>query len=381
MANERWEQYKGKPGTYEVEGGTLVVTADGNFEFTSNREAAEARDYPTREDPFAPLPSQTEETPAPVSAADDEESGGKGGNTRTNKNGIVQKGMTLGGLQEFQQFNPNLNIANGANFFNFGKTDRKDAYKGTDNTVSTGDVGWQMPEGSKPKTKKGTVTGTDLKIGTGNAGGWEIPTASVPGTLGHTGDDPQNGVSDSADQADQERAISMKPFRGSERQREFADRPGNRPPVSEASANKGKKTDKARQTYGRAFLDSTSKGPMGVLRDAAASIGVVRTNDGGISIRDGDNYRTYTGDKSAREVAYDLGGGQKGYDLHAGDFTTIGVPDSPKVKPDDEQTPATIEGSTETPWKEMTMDQKKGAVNAYAQDFVNTFRSKLKDKK
>ena len=59
MANERWEQYKGKPGTYEVEGGTLVVTADGNFEFTSNREAAERPDYPTREDPFAPLPSQT----------------------------------------------------------------------------------------------------------------------------------------------------------------------------------------------------------------------------------------------------------------------------------------------------------------------------------
>ena len=375
MANERWEQYKGKPGTYEVEGGTLVVTADGNFEFTSNREAAEARDYPTREDPFAPLERQKPETPetvAPGAGGSDKEKDGKGDNTRTNENGIVQRGMTLGGLKEFQQFNPNLNIANGADFFNFSKTDRKDAYKGTENTVSTGDVGWELPTGSKPKTKKGTVTGTDLKISSEKVSGWEIPTASVPGTLGHTGDDPQNGVSDSADQADQERAISMKPFRGSERQREFANRPGNRPFGGEAPAESGKKTDKARQTYGRAFLDSTSKGPMGVLRDAAASIGVVRTNDGQISIRDGDNYRTYTGDKSAREVAYDLGGGQKGYDLHAGDFTTIGVPDKPEVKPDDEQTPATIQDISK-------MDTTTPEWKNNGQAFADYYKQQLKD--
>ena len=119
---------------------------------------------------------------------------------------------------------------------------------------------------------------------------------------------------------------------------------------------------------------------MGVLRDAAASVGVIRTNDGGVSIKDGDNYRTYTGDKSAREVAFDLGGGQSGWDKHAADFTTLKPADKPEVKPDDEQTPATVQPDTDTSWGSMTMDQKKGAVTAYAQDFVNTFRDKLKDK-
>jgi hypothetical protein len=305
---------------------------------------------------------------APGTAGDDENKG----DTRTNQNGIKQKGMTLGGIKQFNE-QYGLNLADGATMFNLSKLGRKDAYKSPDNKIETDDTGYTVGEKSKPVS--GSLGGiqADTEVLTGKAGGYTIPPASVPGTTGHSPEDPQSGVSSAADSADQTRALSMKPFRGSERQREFADRPGNRPPVSEASAEKGNGSDKARNAYASAFLNSTAKGPMGVLREASAAQGVIRTNDGKIAIKDGEGYRTYTGDKSAREVAFDLGGGQKGYDKHADHFTSIGVPDKPEIKPDDEQTPA-------TPWSGMTMDQKKGAVTAFAQDFANTFKGKLKKK-
>ena len=281
---------------------------------------------------------------------------------RTNSNGIKQRGMTLGGIKQFNE-QYGLEVADGSALFNLNGSNGQTGDNSNDYSVGDAAVMGVPLSQSGPIKQGGFVETVISPDGVGE---------SVPHTLGQT-DNPQNGASSTPDNEDQSRALAMKPFRGSERQREFRDRPGNRPPVSAASETKGNGSDKARNAYASAFLSSTAKGPMGVLREASAAQGVIRTNDGGISIRDGDGYRTYTGDKSAREVAFDLGGGQKGYDKHAGDFTSIGVPDKPEVKPDDEQTPA-------TPWSGMSMDEKKGAVTAYAQDFANTFKDSLKNK-
>ena len=311
-----------------------------------------------------PLPDGLEpgvETVAPGSGADD-------GDTRTNANGIVQKGMTLGGIKDFNSAY-GLEVADASKLFDLSGAGKKDLT--TKNVSYTKDRGadfskgvdYKVPEAGKPgafqSLPKNPYGGKD-------SGTFSIDEASIPQTLGKITGNPQEGADPQADSADQSRAISMKPFRGSARQQEFANRPGNRPPVSEASAEETPKTDKARSAYSRAFLDSTAKGPMGVLREAAAAQGVIRTNDGKISIKNGDSYLTYTGDKSAREVAFDLGGGQKGFDKHAGDFTSIGVPDKPEVKVDDEQTNATLEGSTEQ--------------NKAAKEFAQFYKDDLKNK-
>ena len=349
----------GKPiSPYYDLGGVSVYDVDGVPHY---KETGEKLQHGEQGKPVAP------KTTPPVS-----EAGAEDGTVRTNSNGITQKGMNLGGIQNFIKFNADLKIADGADFFNFNSTKSPDAYKGGDNTISTKDTGYTVPKASAPIVGADTVKGGDLKIDTGKSGGYTIPPASVPGTTGHSPKDPQSGVSDAPDNADQTRALGMKPFRGSARQQEFANRPGNRPPVSEASVLKPTGGDKARKTYGRAFLDSTSKGPMGVLRDASASIGVIRTNDGKISIKDGDGYRTYTGDASAREVAFDLGGGQKGYDKHAAGFKKI-VPEKPAdTSTDDEQTPATIQDISQ-------MDVTTPEWKNQGQAFADHYKKQLKE--
>ena len=354
------EEYKGKdPGLYETEFGTVRVGKDGKI--TYHKKGSEV----------PPV-----ETPAPVSEADDEDKG----DTRISPTGIKQTGMTLGGIKDFNAAY-GLEVADASKLFDLSTPTRKDAYKGEDNKISTGKTGYTVPKASAPIVGADTVKGGDLKIDTGKSGGYTIPPASVPGTTNHTGADPQEGISSAPDEADNSRGLSFSTGKRGARQQEFANRPGNRAfggeEPSDSSLVSPMYKDKARNAYRSGFLDSTAKGPMGVLRDASAAQGVIRTNDGKIAMKNGDSYMTYTGDKSAREVAFDLGGGQKGYDKHRDHFESLGVPDKPEVKPDDEQTPATVQPE----WKDMTMDQKKGAVTAYAQDFVNTFKDKLKDKK
>ena len=349
------EEYKGKdPGLYETEFGTVRVGKDGKVSFHKKGEEV------------PPLV----QNPAPVSAADDEEKG----DTRTNANGIVQKGMTLGGIKDFNAAY-GLEVRDASKLFDLsgaGKADTDISYTEDRGADLAKGVDYKIPGAGTPgafqSLPKNPYGGKD-------SGTFSIDEASMPLTLGKLSGNPQEGADNQADEADQSRAISMKPFRGSERQREFANRPGNRPPVSEASAEETPKTDKARAAYRRAFLDSTAKGPMGVLRDAAAAQGVIRTNDGGISIKNGDNYLTYTGDKSAREVAFDLGGGQKGFDKHAADFKPVGPADTPEVKPDDEQTPATIlDGKTDAELKQIATDAGK----AFAQDYLERLKNKGK---
>ena len=323
------------------------------------------------------------ENVAPGVVDDDEDKG----EVRENANGIKQKGMTLGGIKDFNAAY-GLEVADASKLFNLNSTKSPDAFKGEDNKISTGDTGYTVPKGSAPIVGSSLVKGGDLKIGTGDSGGYTIPPASVPGTTGHTPEDPQNGVSSQADAADQTRALSMNSGRGSRKDPRNRGNGGDVPfggvePSNESLVSPMYK-DKARNAYRSGFLDSTSKGPMGVLRDASAAQGVIRTNDGKIAMKDGDGYRTYTGDKSAREVAYDLGGGQKGYDKHAGDFTSIGVPDQPEVQTDDEQTPGTLEGSSDismtAPIKDMSTAQQKQAAQQFAKGFVTDIAGKLKDK-
>ena len=313
------------------------------------------------------------ENVAPGSVADDEDKG----DSRTNQNGIVQKGMTLGGIKDFNAAY-GLEVADASKLFNLNGSNGQTGDNSNDFSVGDAKVMGKPLSESAP-IKQGGATETVITA--------EGIGESTPYTLGQT-NDPQNGVSNQPDTADQTRAISFNSGRGSRKDPRNrgggADEPfGGVEPSNESLVSPMYK-DKARNAYRNAFLDSTAKGPMGVLREASAAQGVIRTNDGGISIKDGDGYRTYTGDKSAREVAYDLGGGQKGYDLHAGDFTSIGVPDQPEVQVDDEQTPQTLEGSSDismtAPIKDMSTAQQKQAAQQFAKGFVTDIAGKLKDK-
>ena len=322
-------------------------------------------------------PAPTPKTPAPGAG------GSESSTTRTNENGIVQKGMTLGGVNNFLAAYPELNVADGSKFFDLSGAGGKKVggqdvgyTKGRGESLAEG-VDYKVPDKAKPGAFQKLP---ENSFGGKNSNSYTVDGASMPLTLGKVSGNPQEGADPQADAADQSRAISMKPFRGSARQQEFANRPGNRPPVSEASAEETPKTDKARSAYSRAFLDSTAKGPMGVLRDAAAAQGVIRTNDGKISIKNGDSYLTYTGDKSAREVAFDLGGGQEGFNKNAADFSPVGG----KKSGDDEQTPATIQDTPDismtAPIKDMSEADQKKAAQVFAQGFVSGISGKLKDK-
>jgi hypothetical protein len=352
--------YKGKaPGLYEVEFGTVRVGKDGKITYHKKGE-----DVPAVENV------------APGAGGDDEDKG----DTRISPTGIKQTGMTLGGIKQFNE-QYGLNIADGATMFNLTKPGRKGAYKSPDNKIETDETGYTVGKGARPISGSQGGIQAETEVLTGKAGGYEIPAASVPGTTGHTPEDPQNGVSSAADTADQTRAIALNSGRGSRKDPRNRGNGGNTPfggvePSNESLVSPMYK-DKARNAFRSTFLDSDAKGPAALFREAHAAQGVIRTNDGKIAIKNGDSYLTYTGDKSAREVSRDLAGGQKGLDKHRDQFTAIGPADTPQVQADDEQTPATVQPD----WKDMTIDQKKGAVTAYAQDFVNTFKDKLKDKK
>ena len=318
----------GKPISpfYEL-GGVSVYDVDGVPHYKETGEKLQHSSNGTPIKPTADTPIETPQTTPPVSEADDKDKG----ETRTNSNGITQRGMTLGGIKQFGE-KYGLKVADGASLFSLGESTYGSRVTGPDN---------------KPMKMETHVWSEE-------AGGLVPP--STPGVTGKDGKNPTSGVSKSPDYADTSRSVSFD-----------SDEPSDESLVSPMYR------DKARNAYRAAFLSSTGKGPMAVLREASAAQGVIRTNDGKISIKDGDGYRTYTGDKSAREVAFDLAGGQGGYEKHAANFNPISPPDKPEIKSDDEQTPA-------TPWSGMSMDEKKGAVNAFAQDFADNFKDKLKKK-
>lgn len=308
---------------------------------------------------------QKPETAPPVVADDDEDKG----DTRTNQNGIVQKGMTLGGIKDFNAAY-GLEVADASKLFNLNGTNGQTADNHNDFSAGDARVMGKPLKESIPIRNGGATETVITAEGIGE---------TTPYTLGQT-DNPQNGVSDKPDSADLTRGLSFKTGRTGRRDPRNRGGGANEPFGGEEPSNSSLVSpmyaDKARNAYRSGFLDSTAKGPMGVLRDASANQGVIRTNDGGISIKDGDGYRTYTGNKSAREVAFDLGGGQKGYDKHATNIESIGVPDKSEIQSDDEQTPATVQPE----WNEMNMEQKKGVLTDSANAFAASYVQRVKDK-
>lgn len=386
--------YTGSDGTeYDVKTGRPVDAPEGGY---SLEEGGTMTPHSEQD-----LETETTETPAPAPEGGDEKS-----TTRTNGNGIVQKGMNLGGIQNFLNFNPDLKLADGADYFNFSgkKTDTEKPYKTGEHTISGKDTGYEISGESAPIHKLGDTKGAKVTMPKGNAGGYEMPAATVPLTTGHSKEDPQAGVSDAPDNADNSRGISFNTGRRGRKdprnRGNGADTPFGGVEPSDSSLTSPMYKDKARNKYRSTFLDSTAKGPMGVLRESAASVGVIRTNDGKVAVKDGDNYRTYTGDASAREVAFDLGGGQSGWDKHSAGFEMVKGAEKPgdsKATSDDEQTPATIQpapqqsgvkpgtikpqentgGSFESPTPITKPDTSK--IDE-ATSFMNNFRSSLTKK-
>lgn len=301
---------------------------------------------PVKPDPEPDTDEDKPQTPAPV-VVDDVEDVEEQGDVRTNKNGIVQKGMTLGGIKNYLQ-GTGLGLADASQYFQMGEPTYGSKVTGPNNEVL------------KPETD----------VWSEKAGGLVPPSAA--GVTGKSPQDPQAGVSDVPDQADNSRALSLsggeEPFGGS-----YGDDDEYVSPMY---------ADKARNKWRSTWLNSRAKGPAALMREADASIGIIRDNKGNIAYKNGDSYSTYSGDGDTRDVIYDIRGGQSGFGKHQSDFTELGaleVPDTPTIKPDDEQTEATIEGAATIPWKDMNKGQKEDTVSAFAQDFANWYKQGVKD--
>lgn len=230
----------------------------------------------------APLPSQLDAfsiTPEKVKADAD-----KG--TRKNSNGIVQKGMTLGGVKNYLQ-------GSGFELSDIGKVFELPSSFGVPATATT-------------KTEP-------------------APTASVPGTTGGNPADPQDGVSSKPDATEASTEIKF-------------DHPNG-------EQSDWMKPGSARNLAVQAFLDPKNKG-YGAIRARNAAVGVADIPGQGIAVRSGDNHYQYTGKGKASDVAFDITGGKKGFVKHQDDFTLLESPESKPEpgtpSPDDEQTPGTL---------------------------------------
>ena len=188
-------------------------------------------------------------------------SGGTGGSeTRESVTGMVQKGMTLGGINTFLE---GMGLRS--------MTDLKDAYgapeKNTDMkgfALSDVDVaeGYDASDGAYP----GKATAF-------------TQTATTPETTSKPGD-MQDGASDKPDLADQIRAVRVN--RGA-RQQEFAERPGNQPERKDpdtSSLVSPMYANEKRNRIRNAFLDM-DKGSARAIMDAQAEASYYRDVIGG----------------------------------------------------------------------------------------------------
>ena len=290
------------------------------------------------------LQQGTDGTPQAPDAGDAMDGGGSlpedqpSADTRTSPTGLVQKGMTLGGVKDYI-LGTGINLQNAGDYFNL--SGQKEGSYGSKVTGPNGET-WELED----------------HVFDNDTGGLVPP--STPGVTGKSGQNPQSGVSKTPDQADNLRALSLtdgeEPFGGT-----YGDDDQYVSPMY---------ADKARNQWRAAFLNSRAKGPAALMREADASIGVIRDNKGNIAFRNGENVSTYTGDADSRDVIYDIRGGQKGMDKHISGFTPLNaasVPDSPEVAPDDEQTPATIEPTVFKPGKP---DGQRSASQAFKDNYV-----------
>ena len=275
------------PDLQDSEGNTVEMPAD------------EYKTAPLTNDAGEVMP----ETPAPVSVADD-----KGDTERTGPTGIKQKGMTLGGIKNFLQ-GTGLELADGQGFF--------------------GNIGGPAAGGGGPNSSDMQVMGASKgEADKRSKGGmWETVIDSkgigktTPYATGQS-DSEQEGKSDKGDLADLSRATQ---FGG--------DYPEDSSLVSPMYA------DKSRNAARAAFLDPNNKG-YDAIRARNAAVGVVNMHDAGGALKMGDKYYTSKSGKSGRDFAFELTGGQSGFDAMKDDLVEVGkdgIIDTPVTtgQPDD----------------------------------------------
>ena len=125
---------------------------------------------------------------------------------RVNENGLLQYGKTLGGLNEFTKAMTGYELADVKTAFK--SEDLPGAYETGSNTISTGETPYNLPQGATPSNVGGkySMDGVDTSI---KDTPYEVVPASVPGTVGKNTGDPQSGVSDKPDIAEEVRTIRM----------------------------------------------------------------------------------------------------------------------------------------------------------------------------
>ena len=133
-------------------------------------------------------------------------SSSESGSQRTNPNGLVSYGKDLSSLNQFtREFTGGYEVADIQSAFQ--SEDLPTAYQTGSNTISTEQTSYELPEGAAPSPLNQGLAGTsDLKI---SDSGYTIGEASVPGTVGRTGD-AQEGSSAKPDIAEEVRTIRMR---------------------------------------------------------------------------------------------------------------------------------------------------------------------------
>ena len=128
------------------------------------------------------------------------------GSQRTNPNGLVSYGKDLSSLNQFtREFTGGYEVADIKSAFQ--SEDLPTAYQTGSNTISTEQTSYELPEGAAPSPLNQGLAGTsDLKI---SDSGYTIGEASVPNTVGRTGD-AQEGSSAKPDIAEEVRTIRMR---------------------------------------------------------------------------------------------------------------------------------------------------------------------------
>jgi hypothetical protein len=124
---------------------------------------------------------------------------------RVNANGLVSYGRDLSSLNAFtKEFTGGYELTDIKSAFQ--SEDLPSAYQTGSNTISAEKTPYELPEGAAPSPlNQGLAGAKDLKI---SDSGYTIGEASVPGTVGRSGD-AQEGGSDKPDIAEGVRTIRM----------------------------------------------------------------------------------------------------------------------------------------------------------------------------
>ena len=174
---------------------------------------------------------------------------------RTNANGLVSYGRDLSSLNAFtKDFTGGYELTDIKSAFQ--SNDLEGAYQNGSNTISTDESKYTLPDGATPSNVGGkyTMDGVDTSI---QSTGYQLNSASVPGTVGGNANDPQDGTSDKPDVAESIRQVRMQrkgprdegSFRGFQidQANEFAQ--------NSVSETKGNGMNEKRRAIRSAFLD------------------------------------------------------------------------------------------------------------------------------